>query len=296
LNVTIVLQHIVDAITVGGLYALASLGIGLIFGIMRLINFAHGEFIMVGGYLLLLLMSQWFPLMVLGMCVIIILLAVVTERVAFRPVRGADPATMLVTSFALSFFLQHLFVMLFGARPKGIDIAPKLMKHFLFLGLRIPKLHLVTITVTGGLLIGLALFLKHTDFGIQMRAAAEDFKTARILGVRANLVISVAFAISGLLAAAVSLLFVAQTGTLTPRMGVQLVIIAFVATIIGGMGSLVGAVLGGFLVGALTVGLQALLPMTVRPFWEAFVFVIIILVLLWRPQGILRVRAVQERV
>ncbi len=286
----------IDAITVGGLYALAALGIGLIFGIMRLINFAHGEFMMVGGYTLLLLFGQWAPVMVLGMCVTVILLAVATERVAFRPVRGADPATMLVTSFALSFFLQHLFVMLFGARPKGIDIAPVLMKQIVFLGLRIPKLHLVTISVTGGLLIGVALFLKRTDFGIQMRAAAEDFKTARLLGVRANLVIAVAFAISGLLAATVSVLFVAQTGTLSPRMGVQLVIIAFVSTIIGGMGSLMGAALGGLFVGALTVGLQAALPATVRPFWEAFVFAIIILVLLWRPQGLLIVGGVQERI
>ncbi len=293
---TILLQHIVDAITVGGLYALAALGIGLIFGIMRLINFAHGEFIMVGGYSLLLLLSQWAPVMVLGMSAIVILLAVVTERVAFRPVRSADPTTMLVTSFAVSFFLQHLFVMLFGARPKGIDIMPVLMKHFVFLGLRIPKLHVVTISVTGVLLAGLAIFLKRTDFGIQMRAAAEDFKAARLLGVRANLVISVAFALSGLLAAAVSVLFVAQTGTLTPRMGVELIFIAFVSTIIGGMGSLVGAVIGGFFVGALTVVLQALLPAGIRPFWEAFVFGIIILVLLWRPQGLLRVRAVQERI
>jgi branched-chain amino acid transport system permease protein len=295
-NVTIFLQHSVDAITVGGLYALAALGIGLIFGIMRLINFAHGEFIMVGGYTFLLLLNQSALVMLLGMSAVVILLAVVTERIAFRPVRSADPATMLVTSFAVSFFLQHLFVMLFGARPKGIDIMPVLMKHFMFLGLRIPKLHLVTIVVTLILLGGLALFLKRTDFGIQMRAAAEDFKTARLLGVRANLVISVAFALSGLLAAAVSILFVAQTGTLTPRMGVQLILIAFVSTITGGMGSLVGAVIGGFFVGALTVALQALLPAEIRPFWQAFVFAIIIIVLLLRPQGLFKVHAVQERI
>jgi len=293
---SIYIQYIIDAITVGGLYALAALGIGLIFGIMRLINFAHGEFIMVGGYSLLLLLGAWTPVAVLTMCLVIILLAVATERIAFRPVRGSDPATMLVTSFALSFFLQHLFVLLFGARPKGIDIAPKLMEYVVFGGLRFPKLHIVTVVVTGGLLLGLALFLKRTDFGIQMRAAAEDFKMARVLGVRANLVIAAAFAISGLLAASVSVLFVAQTGTLSPRMGVQLVLVAFVSTIVGGMGSLVGAVLGGFFVGALTVALQALLPANIRPFWEAFVFVIIILVLLWRPQGLLRVRAVQERI
>jgi branched-chain amino acid transport system permease protein len=290
------LQHIIDAITVGSLYALAALGIGLIFGIMRLINFAYGEFIMVGGYSLLLLLGYWSPIMVLGMGVIVIIVALAAERVAFRPVRNADPATMLVTSFALSFFLQHFFVMIVGARPKGIDIAPMLTKHLIFLGLRIPRLHMVTIGVTVVMLCGLALFLKKTEFGIQMRAAAEDFLMARVLGVKANLVIAMAFAISGLLAATVSFLFVSQTGTLSPRMGVQLVLIAFVSTIVGGMGSLVGSVLGGFVIGGLTVALQAALPPGIRAFWEAFVFGIIILVLLLRPEGIVRVRAVQERV
>jgi branched-chain amino acid transport system permease protein len=293
---TIFLQHIIDALSVGSLYALAALGIGLIFGIMRLINFAYGEFIMVGGYCLMLLIAQWAPIMVMGMIIGVIFLALLSERIAFRPIRTADPATMLVTSFALSFFLQHLFVMIVGARPKGIDIAPMLMKQVVFLGLRIPKLHLLTIAITLSLLIGLAVFLKRSSFGIQMRASAENFTMARILGVKANLVIALAFAISGLLAATVSLLYVAQTGTLSPRMGVQLVLIAFVSTVVGGMGSLLGAVLGGFFVGGLTVFLQAVLPISIRSFWEAFVFGIIIIVLLLRPQGLLKVRAVEERV
>jgi branched-chain amino acid transport system permease protein len=129
-----------------------------------------------------------------------------------------------------------------------------------------------------------------------MRAAAEDFRMARVLGVRANRVIASAFALSGILAAAVACLVVAQTGVVQPRMGLQLVIIAFVGTVIGGLGSLVGAALGGFLVGVATIVLQALLPPELRVFREAFVFVAVTLVLLFRPQGLIPARGLRERI
>jgi branched-chain amino acid transport system permease protein len=129
-----------------------------------------------------------------------------------------------------------------------------------------------------------------------MRAAAEDFRMARVLGVRANNVIATAFALSGVLAAAVSCLIVVQTGTVQPRMGVQLVIIAFVGTVIGGLGSLPGAALGGFLVGAASIMLQALLPPDLRAFREAFVFIAVALILLFRPQGLIPARGLKERI
>jgi branched-chain amino acid transport system permease protein len=129
-----------------------------------------------------------------------------------------------------------------------------------------------------------------------MRAAAEDFRVARMLGVRANRVIAIAFAMSGILAAAVSFLVVAQTGIVQPRMGLQLVIIAFVGTVIGGLGSLTGAALGGFLVGAGTILAQALLPPELRVYREAFVFVAVTLILLFRPQGLIPARGLKERI
>ena len=162
--------------------------------------------------------------------------------------------------------------------------------------MRLQALQIVTILVSAILLAGLTWFLKATRFGLQMRAAAEDFRMARVLGVRANRVIASAFAISGLLAAAVSCLVVAQTGIVQPRMGLQLVIIAFVGTVIGGLGSLTGAALGGFLVGVATILLQALLPPDLRVFREAFVFVAVTLVLLFRPQGLIPARGLKERV
>ncbi|MEO8668109.1 MAG: branched-chain amino acid ABC transporter permease [Bauldia sp.] len=291
-----IVQTLVDAVSVGGLYALTALGIGLIFGVMRLINFAHGELIMIAGYTLILLFGQPIAVAMIGAFVAAIVLALVTERVAFRPLRNADPATLLISSFALSFFLQKTLILLVGSRPKGIDFLPVLGRQIDVLGVRLQSLQIVTIVVSIALLGGLTWFLRATRFGLQMRAAAEDFRMARVLGVRANRVIAIAFAISGILAATVSCLVVAQTGIVQPRMGLQLVIIAFVGTVIGGLGSLSGAAIGGFLVGVATILLQALLPPDLRVFREAFVFVAVTLILLFRPQGLFPARGLRERI
>jgi branched-chain amino acid transport system permease protein len=220
----------------------------------------------------------------------------VTERIAFRPLRGADPATLLISSFAVSFFLQKTLILFVGSRPKGIDFLPALGRQVEMFGVRLQSLQIVTIVTSAILLGGLTWFLQGTRLGLQMRAAAEDFRMARVLGVRANRVIAVAFALSGALAAAVSCLVVAQTGIVQPRIGLQLVIIAFVGTVIGGLGSLAGAALGGFLVGAATILLQALLPPELRVFREAFVFLAVTLVLLFRPQGLFPARGLKERI
>ncbi len=291
-----ILQYVMDALSLGGLYALAALGIGLIFGVLRLINFAHGELITATGYSLLLLASAWEPLMVLGAVVIVVVLALAMERVAFRPLRAVEPPTMLIASFALSFFLQKMLFLIVGGRAKGVDILPELTVSVTVLGVRAELLQLVTIGTVIVLLVALVVFLRNTRFGVVMRAAAEDFRMARLLGVHANQIIAAAFAMSGVLAAAVGVLYVAQTGTLTPRMGVPLVIIAFVSTVIGGLGSLTGAVVGGFLVGVASAALEASLPGDWRAFREAFVFGLVILVLLFRPQGLFPAAGFRERI
>lgn len=293
---TIVLQNTIDAISLGALFALTSLGIGLIFGIMRLINFAHGELMMLGAYTLFFLVGQPEAIMAFAAIGVVMLVALAMDRFCFRPLRRAKPATLLVASFALAYFLQHLMMMIVGARPKSVTFLTELSEFFLWGELRIPKLQLVTIVVTGLLLLGLGLFFRRSSLGTQMRAAADDFRMARLMGVRANLVIALAFVLSGALAAVVSLLYVAQTGTLSPQMGVGLVLIAFVATVIGGMGSLIGAAVGGLVVGVITVLLQALLPADLRPYRDAFVFGVLICFLLLRPEGLLRGRAARERV
>lgn len=293
---TFLAQTFVDALSVGALYALSALGIGLLFGIMRLINFAQSEFVTIGAYTLLLTSGLWFPLAALFAVLAVMLLAILVDRLAFRPVRDADPATLLVTSFAVSYFLQYMLVLVFGARPLGVNLLPGLGTPLLLGGLRIPLLNLVTIAVTAVLLAMLVLFFRYTRIGVEMRAAAVDFRMARLLGVRADRIIAVAFAISGLIAAVVSILFVAQTGTVSPAMGLQLALVGFVATVIGGMGSLSGAVLGGVLVGFVTVFLQALLPPDLRAFREVFVYGVVIAVLVWKPRGLFRGVAARERV
>lgn len=291
-----VIQTLIDALSVGSLYAMSALGIGLLFGIVRLINFAQSEFVTVGVYALMLTAGLWFPLAAVLAIAVVVVLALVVERVAFRTVRDADPATLLITSFAVSYFLQYGLVLAFGARPIGFDILPGLGQAVMIGEIRIPRLNIVTIIVTTLLLGSIALFLRKTRLGIEMRAAAVDFRMARLLGVKANRVIAIAFAISGLLAAVVAILFAAQTGIASPAMGLQLALVGFVATVIGGMGSLPGAVLGGLAVGAVTVILQAALPPDLRIFREAFVYAAVIAVLVLRPQGLFRSAATRERV
>jgi branched-chain amino acid transport system permease protein len=291
----IVVQNLIDAVSLGAVYALAALGIGLIFSIMRLINFAHGELIMVGGFVIYTLAGQPMLVMAVAAIIVVTILALGMERIAFRPLRRASPPTLLIASFAVSYFLQHTVLIVFGSRPMGVDFLSSLGESFEFAGLRVPLLQCIAIATTVILMVGLVIFFRKSRIGVQMRAAAEDFTMARLLGVKANRVIAVAFALSGILASFVSLYLVAQTGSVSYKMGVNMVLIAFVATVIGGMGSLAGAALGGFLVGIVSVSLQAYLPEDLRPYRDAFVFLAFIAFLLWRPQGLL-VRQASERV
>jgi branched-chain amino acid transport system permease protein len=153
-------QTLVDVASVGGLYALTALGIGLIFGVMRLINFAHAQLIMAAGYMVLLLFAQSAALAIAGGVIGAVALALIIERMAFRPLRGADPATLLIASFAASFFIEKLMVMFVGSRPKGVDFLPFLAKQVEVAGVRLQLLQIVTIAVSVVLLVGTTWFLK----------------------------------------------------------------------------------------------------------------------------------------
>jgi len=289
-------QNAIDAVSLGAVYALAALGIGLIFSVMRLINFAHGELIMAGGFTLYGLVAQPLLVVILAVLIVTAVLALGMERIAFRPLRKANPATLLISSFAVSYLVQHIVLMIFGSRAMGVPFLPELGTSVEFLGLRVPRLQIVTIITTLVLMAGLVAFFRFSRIGLQMRAAAEDFTMARAVGVRANRVIAFAFAISGILASMVSFYLVAQTGSVSYKMGVNMVLIAFVSSVIGGMGSVAGAALGGFLVGIISVSLQAYLPADLRPYRDAFVFMIFVLFLFWRPDGLLMSRADRDRV
>jgi branched-chain amino acid transport system permease protein len=294
--VTTFIQGIVDAVCFGSLYALFALGIALIFGVMGLMNLAHGELIMIGSYALVLATDVPLALR-LGLCVAaVITVALLMERIAFRPVRNASPATLLVTSFAVSFLLQNVVIQIVGSVPRVTNLSTALSETFTIGEVRIPKLNALTVVLTAVLLVGLVLFLSRSRMGVQMRAAAEDFTMARLLGVRGNRVISVAFALSGLLAAVAAILLVGQTGSATPTVGSVPVLYALVATIIGGIGSLLGAVLGGYLLGAVTTAFQMWLPVEWQPYRDALTFSCVFVVLVWRPQGLIVTKASVVRV
>ena len=292
---TTVLRYVIDAISLGSMDALIALGLGLVFGLMRLVNFAHGDLVTTGAYMLFVLGGVSIGIALPVMLVVVIVVALVLERVAFRPLRNADPMTLLVTSFAVSYLLQNLDDIIFNSRTKSVALPTFFSNQFTVAGLQIPNLDLVTIGVTAVLLLGLRVFFARTATGVQMLAAASDFSMARLLGVRANRVIALAFGMSGLLAGVVSFVLIAQLGDVTPTLGIQPVLIGFAGVIIGGMGSLVGATLGGFVLGALTIALQATLPLAARPFRDAFVFGVVILFLLLRPQGLVASAYVAER-
>jgi branched-chain amino acid transport system permease protein len=289
--VTDLIQHVIDAVSLGSLYALLALGIALIFGIMNLINFAYGELIMIGAFSLYLLDGLPWPLQLLASLAIAMIAAMAMERAAFRPFRGASAPVLLVTSFALSFALQSLATVIFGSRAKGVSL-PSFFDESLSIGsVSFSSLNVITVVVMAVTVAALATFLRRSIVGVQMRAAAENFQTARLVGVRSNLVITVAFALSGLFAGVAAILIVAQGGTVTPTLGAAPVLIAFVATIIGGLGSLYAAALGGFVLGALTVIMQVALPDDLAPYRDAFVYAGVILVLFVRPQGLIAVKS-----
>jgi branched-chain amino acid transport system permease protein len=299
------LQHLIDALSLGSLYALAALGIGLLFGILRLINFAHGDFIMLGAYALIapsadvaahMVIGGWsWIFMIPAICVIVVIVALASNTLVFRPLRHADTPILMIASFAVGYVIENSVIVIYGARAKTVDFWSELNYPIAIAGLRIAKLELVIIATTVVLMLGLILFLRRTSFGVQMRAAAEDFRMAQYLGVRSELVIGAAFAVSGVLAAAVSLLFLCQTGALTYSMGTPLVLFAFIATVVGGMGSLLGAVVGGYVIGLTITFLQAYLPSELRDFRDAFAFGLVVLILIFRPSGLVTSKHLLER-
>jgi branched-chain amino acid transport system permease protein len=280
-------QNLIDALALGSLYALIALGITLVFTVMGMMNFAHGEFIMLSAYALLVFTGLPFAAAVAAAVLAGILIALLVERVAFRPVRSADLSAQLVTSLAVAAILQNVVTVAVDARAQSVETPAALSESTSLGSISVPNLEFVTLGLTAVVLAALGWLLYRTRIGLAMRAAAEDFDMARLLGVRADRVIATAFAISGALAAMVGVLIVMQTGQVSPTMGLTPVLIGFVAVVIGGFGRMFGAALGGLLLGALTSLLGVYLPAGLAPFRDAIVFTFPVLILIFRPHGLL---------
>jgi branched-chain amino acid transport system permease protein len=289
MTMDIIIQQALNAISLGGIYALLALGLAVVFSIVSLINFAHGELMTVAGYGLFFAIAAHIPLPVALFLAVALagLAALLTERFAFRPMRSADVTSLLLTSFAVSVILRVLFQNGISARPKPVPLPPALSGTFDLGFARLGAVPLMSIVVTALSLAALTLFLRRTTLGKAMRAASEDFQVLRLMGIRVNRVIAVAFAVSGILAGISATLWVAQRGSVDPLMGFVPVLKAFIAAVIGGLGSLSGAVAGGLALGILEVLFQAFLPESALPFRDAFVLGVVVLILLWRPDGLI---------
>lgn len=293
----LILQQTVNALALGGTYALLALGLAVVFSIMGLINFAHGELMTIAGYVLMYCGLAGIPFAVSVPLAVLapMLAAMAMERVAFRPVRNASGATMLVTSFAVAMILQVLFQNLISARSQPVILPDVLSQSLTIGGLVIGVNKLFAILATIVMLIALELFMKKQKHGIAMRAAAEDFAIARLMGIRANTVISAAFALSGLLAGVAAVLWVSQRASVDPLMGFTPVLKAFIAAILGGLGSLRGAVAGGFVLGIIEVFLAAFLPSAWQEFREPIGLSLVVLMLILRPNGLIPAATLQAQ-
>ncbi len=289
------IQAILDAVSLGGVYALAALGLGLVFGVMRLVNFAHAELITVASYTLV--MTHQFPLLVsiIFSVVVASLMALSMELVAYRRLRGSNPATMLIVSFGVSVLLQKVYELVFGALPRSASVATWMTGAFTVGGVSITTASVVTIVLAVVILLAMGYLVERTKLGLQLRAAASDFQTARLLGVRSNRLIASAFVISGALAAVVAFVNVVGNPQVDPRFGLDITILALVGIVVGGMNSLRGSALGGFIVGAVLSLLNVILG-NGRVYAYSWMFVIVIVILLVRPGGILSKFATKERV
>ena len=282
-------QTLLDAVALGSVYALIAVGIGLVFGVLRLVNFAYGQLIMAGAYALQLTSDQHPAVSILICFGVVLGLTLTLELAAFRPLRNASPATMLVATFAISFLLQAIATVKFGAIQRFVTTVPELNDPVAIGQVHVRWITIVAVAVGGVALGGLALLFNCTGIGLQMRAAAADFRTARLLGVRANAVIASAVLISGVLAATVSVILTVQTPVVTPDYGLRETIIVLVGVVVGGIDRLWSATLGGFAIGFATGFLGAKLPifgLVDRVYLDSFVYVLVILVLLLRPSGL----------
>ena len=295
---TVTWQNLADGLLLGSVYALMAVGIGLVFGVLRLVNFAYGQLVMAGAFALALA-SQWgWPAWAgIALCFAVVLaLSVAMEWAVFRPLRGHSPAVMLVATFAVAFLLQSIALLWFGSLGKIATSLTFLGRFWTIGGVDIRKIAVVAVIVAAACLLLLQLLLTRTEIGLHMRAASMDFSTARMLGVRANRVISFAVLISGALAAVVAVMLTVQTPLVTPDFALRDTIVVLAGVVVGGLNRPIPATLGGFAIGFASGVLGGALPTDQSQYLPTFVFVAVILVLLVRPRGLFDFSRTVERV
>ena len=282
-------QTLVDAVGLGAVYALMAVGIGLVFGVLRLVNFAYGQLVMAGAYTLAWT-SAWPGAASIAACFAVVLaLSIVLERTVFRPLRTQSPVVMLVTTFAVAFLLQSVALILDirdGTIGEAASPISSLNQAISIGGVDVRRVTLAAIAAAVIALGLLALLLARTTMGLHMRAAAADFTTARLLGVRADRVIGLAVILSGLLAGIVAVILTVQAPLVAPDFALKETIVVLVGVVVGGLDRLWTATLGGFAIGFATGVINGALPTDKTVFLPSAVFALVILVLLLRPGGL----------
>ncbi|MDO8209568.1 branched-chain amino acid ABC transporter permease [Conexibacter sp. CPCC 206217] len=285
---TEIVQRIVDALSVGSTYALLALGLTLVYSVMNLVNFAYGMLLVWAAYAVYVLGDHGVPfaLVVPITILFVTVLSVAMGRFAYRPFIGANPITLLITSFGVLLVIQYVAILLFSEGPRVLPL-PGFFKDVVHVGgVSVPVVEIVTI---GSGIVVVALFwllMNRTALGAQIRAAAELPDVARLMGVKPDRILMIVFAISGAIAGVVGLLWFAKTGAVTPRSDLDPTLKAFIAIVLGGLGSVYGAVIGGLALGALETIMSVALPDGALSYLPAIVFALVIAILILRPTGL----------
>ena len=280
------LEQLINGLRTGSIYALIALGYTMVYGIAKMINFAHGDIIMVGAYTLYVavaLLHLPIPLAILLTTVVCALLGIIVERIAYKPLRNAPPLAVLITAIGVSYFLQSAALLIFKATPipfQSIINIPSIN----FAGITISGITIVTLVVTTIAMVLITLFINKTKAGSAMRAVSEDRGAAQLVGINVNKTISMTFAIGSFLAAIAGILFICQYQTLRPTLGALPGIKAFVAAVLGGIGSIPGAMVGGIILGIIESLSKAYISTQLS---DAIVFGVLVIVLLVKPSGLL---------
>jgi branched-chain amino acid transport system permease protein len=277
-------QHVLTGISLGGAYALIAIGYTMVYGILRLINFAHGDIFMMAGYFMIFSMVTFpWQIAIPLVCLLTVVLGVVIERVAYKPIRTAPRMSIMISAIGVSYLIQNLATYLFTALPRAYPEIPFLKKIFQIGSISSSLVTFITPVLTILLVIGLILLINHTKVGMAMRAVSKDFETAQLMGIRINNTISTTFIIGSLLAAIGSILYFTDRSSVTPFSGTLPGLKCFIAAVLGGIGSIPGAVVGGFAIGICETFLVA---MGYSTYSDAFTFVLLIIILLFRPTGL----------
>ena len=279
------IQLLLSGVTVGSLYALIAIGYTMVYGILRLINFAHGDIFMMAGFFMVYISAECslavsIPLVLL----LTVILGVAIERAAYKPLRTAPRMSVMISAIGVSYLLQNLANYITGGIARAYPDIPFFTQVMNVGGLSIKRITIITPILTISLVVVLVILIQKTKIGMAMRAVSRDFETSQLMGIKINSVISMTFVIGSFLAGVASILYFSNYGQVSPMIGAMPGLKAFVAAVFGGIGSIPGAVIGAFIIGICESFIKA--NETIAVFSNAFTFALLIVILLCKPNGL----------